>query len=140
MRVLLSRHRRLLSFALVGASGVVVNIAGVWAALQLLQHTTLPVNTREAAASVAGILISVLSNFLLNDVWTWGDREKRGGWLARLGRYCATSTAAGLVQFSIAVALSIGAGLDIYLAQLCGIVLGTGINYVVNNRWTFRER
>ena len=29
---------------------------------------------------------------------------------------------------------------DLYLAQFIGIALGTVVNYVVNNVWTFRDR
>lgn len=114
-------------------------MAGVWIALRLLSATALAPDAQEALASAAGILVSVFTNFLLNDLWTWADRAK-GPWLARLLRYYAVSAAAGLVQFAAAVALSVGAQVDIYLAQMVGIVLGTGINYVANNAWTFRER
>jgi len=139
MLSLLRRHQRLIQFGAVGVSGVAVNMAGVWLALLALAGTATAPGLQDAIASAAGIVISILTNFLLNDLWTWGDRSKSSPWLSRLLRYYAVSAAAGGVQFSVAVALSALVGLDIYLAQLAGIVLGTGINYVANNRWTFRS-
>lgn len=119
-----------------GVSGVVVNMAVVWAALLLAIPD--PV-LRDAMASALGIVVSVLTNFLLNDAWTWGDRAKRV-WLSRLLRYYLVSAAAALLQFGCAMGLRFLLDADLYVAQLLGIVLGTGVNYVANNVWTFRDR
>ena len=141
IRDILARHQRLLQFAAVGASGVVVNMAFV--AGGMAAFAGLAPELREALSSALGIAVSVLSNFLLNDLWTWGDRDKTGGrrgWLVRLARYYAVSAAAGLLQFGVAMGLAMGLEVNIYAAQLAGIGLGTVINYVVNNVWTFRAR
>jgi dolichol-phosphate mannosyltransferase len=126
-----------LQFGTVGVSGVVVNIAVVWAAVELL--VVAEPGVRAAMASALGIVVSVLSNFVLNDAWTWGDRAK-GAWLSRLLRYYLVSAAAALLQFGCAMGLHLLVDADLYVAQLVGIVLGTGVNYVANNAWTFRDR
>lgn len=92
---------------------------------------------RDALASALGILVSVFTNFVLNDVWTWGDRQKRP-WLARLYRYYLVSAAAALLQFGCAMGLRLLLDINLYLAQFSGIAIGTIINYVANNRWTFK--
>ena len=132
---LLQRHRRVLQFATVGVSGVFVNMAFVWVGLQLMQVAD--PELRDAMASALGILVSVFTNFLLNDVWTWGDREK-GSWLSRLARYYVVSAAAALLQFGCAMGLRLLLDLNLYLAQFSGIALGTIVNYIANNRWTFK--
>jgi dolichol-phosphate mannosyltransferase len=61
---------RFWKFALVGASGVVVNLA----LFALLQHLHL----RPWLAIAAATEVSILSNFTLNVLWTWRDLPKRG--------------------------------------------------------------
>jgi putative flippase GtrA len=121
-----------------------------------------------AVANLGGIIVSVFTNFLLNDFWTWGDREKRGHhhFFSRLAKFYVVSSVAASVQWGVSVATrsylsleSIGvllAALGVVegdfaflgawntgsvrdiLAILLGIAVGTGINYVANNIWTFR--
>jgi putative flippase GtrA len=131
---------RLFRFGVVGASGVVVNLAVLGSALALLPPTWGAWQARSAQA--AGILVSILTNFLLNDRWTWGDRKGGGArsWLKRLGMFCLVSAVAALLQWSCSVALHERLGLWIYLAQALGIVLAMGVNFTLNHRWTFRRR
>ena len=93
---------------------------------------------KDALSSALGIVVSVFTNFVLNDLWTWGDRSK-GSWFSRLARYYLVSTLAGLLQFGCAMGLRFLLDLNLYLAQIAGIGLGTVVNYVANNLWTFRE-
>jgi putative flippase GtrA len=119
---------------------VAVNLAFVWVGLRLFAAA--PETTREALASALGILVSVLTNFILNDGWTWGDRAKgarRRDFAMRVLRYYLASGAAVALQYGVAMALAAGADWDIYLAQLVGIALGTVVNYAINNVWTFRD-
>ena len=135
MITLIKRHRRMLQFGFVGVSGVFVNLAFVWIGLRLLAGTD-PI-LHDAAASALGIVVSVFTNFVLNDLWTWGDRRK-GPWWVRLGRYYLVSAAAGLLQFGCAMGLRLSLDVSLYLAQGVGIGLGTVVNYVANNLWTFK--
>lgn len=131
----LRRHQRILQFATVGVSGVLVNMASVWVGLRIVLIAD--PQLRDALASALGIVVSVFTNFLLNDAWTWGDRAK-GPWLSRLARYYLVSAAAALLQFGCAMGLRLLLDVNLYLAQFSGIALGTIINYVANNRWTFK--
>lgn len=130
---------RFVRFCVVGGSGVAVNLAVLWLALVLLPAAWGTWQARTAQAM--GILVSILTNFLLNDRWTWGD-GKRGGpgdWPRRLGMFYLVSAVAALLQWSCSVALHEWLGLRIYLAQAMGIVLAMGINFTMNHRWTFRH-
>lgn len=159
-------QRRFVKFALVGGSGVVVNVGVVWL-LQLLFDGMLPeridlgplgtptgAKLEEAAALVGGILVSIFTNFIINDRWTWGDRDKTasGGWLTRCLRFYLTNGIAASLQFGAALLTvrfwpfaSAPFGWDpgsvrVICASLVGIAVATPLNYVVNNIWTFRDR
>jgi len=140
--VLSKEQRRFIKFCLVGASGVPVNLLCTWLGYQTL-FTSFGGETRKAAAFLLGILVSIFTNFLLNDVWTWRDREKlrgRGHLLGRLGRFYLVCSAASAIQFGTAMAFSIWLHLHYLIAQLFGIALATAVNFVINNAWTFRSR
>jgi dolichol-phosphate mannosyltransferase len=143
VRQLLSKEqRRFLKFCLVGTSGVPVNLFFTWLGYRFL-FQSLGAETRTAAASLCGILISIFTNFLLNDLWTWGDREKaqgRGPILARLGRFYLVCSIASAIQFGTAMGLGVWLQLHYLVAQLCGIGLAMAVNFVINNAWTFRDR
>ncbi len=138
---------RFVRFCCVGASGVLVNLAGVWMLQKELlvdviaaEDTFLGASTLFAVSTLGGIVLSVFTNFLLNDFWTWGDREKRGhsDFWRRLAKFYLVSSVAGSVQWGVSVVAHASFGMAETLAILLGIGVGTGINYVANNTWTFR--
>ena len=134
-------QRRIIKFGVVGGSGVVVNLAFVWVGRSFAD--TWEPEARDAFASALGIMVSILGNFLLNDVWTWADRTKgarKRDFLTRALSYYVVSAAAVIIQYGVAMGLRLWLGWLIYWAQAVGILLGTGINYVANNRWTFRDQ
>lgn len=137
-------QRRFIKFCFVGSSGVAVNLAFVYVGRQVGEsNLELSGDLRDAFASVVGILVSVFTNFLLNDWWTWGDRAKgarKRDFLARVGWYYLASGAAIAIQFGVAMVLLLAADMLIYVAQAIGILLGTVVNYVANNKWTFRDK
>jgi putative flippase GtrA len=92
--------RRFMKFAAVGASGVVVNL-GTLALLRLMQvHTNL--------ASALAIEVSILSNFAINHLWTFGDRRGAEVSLLRHGaRFHLVSLGGGIIQFIIFVAMNV---------------------------------
>lgn len=118
-------------FAMVGASGYVLNIAVFAVAVHAFDlHYRL--------AAVLGFLVAVTSNFLLNRHWTFVGHGGRGTHQA--ARFLVVSVAAfllGLVLLSVLVG---GAGLPSVLAQAISIVAATPLSFVANRRWTFRTR
>ena len=133
-------QRRFVKFCMVGASGVFVNLAFVWLG-QVAARDLDPAN-RDLVASLLGILVSVFGNFLLNNLWTWGDRTQGAGrrhFVRRVLQYYVASAAAIAIQFFTAQALLHGLGWNIFIGQTAGILLGTAVNYAANNIWTFRK-
>jgi putative flippase GtrA len=133
-RLLTPTRRRFVKFGMVGSSGVVVNLAFVWLALQFA--------TSQELASAIGILVSVFTNFLLNDAWTWGDRTKRSGvgsFFLRVSQYYLASGLAIAIQYGTAMTFVHAWDQNVYVGQLIGIGMGMVVNFIVNNFWTFRE-
>ena len=134
-------QRRVIKFCVVGASDVPVNLAVSWRGHSLL-FASMSKNYREAASFLCGIAVSIFTNFVLNDMWTWGDNRADAdhGFLGRLGRFYLVCSMAAGIQFGVAISLSRGLALHYLLSQLAGIALATAVNYAVNNLWTFRNK
>lgn len=134
-------RQRFLRFAVVGASGVLVNFA--FLSIGLWLFASLPDSTREAAASALGIVVSIFTNFLLNDVWTWGDRKKgtrKRDVALRFSTYAVGAGIAAALQFGIAALFREGLGAHVYLAQAAGIAVGTIVNYIISNKLVFKDK
>ncbi len=141
-RLLSKEQRRFIKFCLVGASGVPVNLLLVWVGFNYL-FISLGGRLQVTLASALGFLISVFTNFLLNDIWTWADRPRgHTGFWSRCGRFYLVCSAGGAIQMGTVNLVTWMAGESAHMAilgQLCGIALATVINYVVNNFWTFKK-
>ena len=142
LRRLTRKHIRFIRFCVVGASGVVVNLGIFTLAHHLLKEHWNGTADAFMAANIVGIVISVFTNFLLNDYWTWGDRTKRGHghFFARLTKFYLVSSVAGGVQLGVATLCFVHFAIHELISVLIGIAIATGINYVANNVWTFREK
>jgi len=131
---------RFVKFAAVGGSGVVVNMGVLWLGKNYV-FASLAHASAVAWAGALAIAVSIVSNFVLNDGWTWRDREKRGTahFFERLGKYVAVASVAGVVQWLVLQG-GVWLGLHYLLANFVGIGAGIVINYFLNNYWTFRAK
>ncbi len=114
--------QRAVLFGLVGASGVIVNLA----ALRLALAGRTPFIIAEAAAA----LLAMVSNFLINNAVTYRDRRLAGG--ALLGGFARFAALCGVgLVINVAVAdLAHHLGAVWWLAALLGVALGAAWNYV----------
>lgn len=131
-----SRHAgRFVRFGLVGGSGVLVNNAVLLALVEGLRMPPVP-------AAVVATECAIVSNFLLNDRWTFGDlrRSSSRPWVRRFASYNLL-TLGGLVLSVGVLALLHGvAGVHYLLANAVGIAAGTLWNYGSNHQWTWARR
>jgi len=118
-------------FSLVGLSGVVVNTTVLWA---LARGAHLPVPLASALATETAIL----SNFVLNDRWTFRAAARRHRFLARLGRFNSVSLVGMAITAGLLLLLTSYAGLHLLLANLLAVSGAMFWNYVGNSRWTWR--
>jgi putative flippase GtrA len=128
-QALLDRFARPLRFGLVGLSGVVVNSAVLWA---LVRGLRVPVLLGSAIATETAIL----SNFLLNDRWTFGGARERS-LVQRLLRFNGVALGGLAITAGVLAALASYTRLHLLLANLLAIGGATAWNYVVNSRWTW---
>jgi dolichol-phosphate mannosyltransferase len=123
---------RLLLFGLVGASGVIVNLA-VLRILMLTDHIAF------TPAQAIGTGVAMLSNFLLNNSLTYRDCRLRGWQMVR-----------GFISFAVWCSLgaltSVAVAHDLYdltnmwlVAGLGGAIVGALLNYALTSIFTWRR-
>ena len=124
-----------LQFAVVGASGVVVNFA----VLTVLLMLGLP----DAVCLAGGILVSLVSNFLLNRRFTFDYARSGNVWMQFIG-FAGASSVGMVVNYAVAVFLSHGVlngvPFGLYLSALAGISVGLIFNFLGNRYLVFRRR
>jgi len=128
-----SKITRLARFFVVGASGVVVNEG-------ILILLTRMLGFHYAISSLFAIELSILSNFALNNAWTWSDRQT-GTFGHRLLKYhLVAGFTSFCVNWTLLIFLTRFFGVDYRLSNLIGIAAATVLNYILNHKWTFRKQ
>ncbi len=126
---------RFVKFCIVGASGVGVNLGLFWV---LTRFAGLKEN--DFLALAAGIEASILSNFTLNEFFTFRDRRSAGSsFLTRLFKFNLISLVGAGVQAGVYALLNHVLGIYDLVSNLIGIALATLWNYLVNNWWTWKQ-
>ncbi len=122
-----------LKFAIVGASGVIVNLGIMWFLLYY--------GLSKELSSLAGIEASIISNFILNDRFTFQAREeKKYGFLARLMFYHLSSSVSAITTFLTMLLTTEYLGIHPVLGQFIGILLGFTANYLLSSRVIWLEK
>jgi dolichol-phosphate mannosyltransferase len=124
---------RFIKFCLVGASGVGVNMGLLW----LLTEVGGLFYLLSAAISIE---TSIITNFLLNNYFTFADRRQPGikSLLNLLLKFNLVSLAGLGINLGILWLLTEALGIFYLLSNLVGIAAATLWNYLVNNWWTWR--
>ncbi|MBI5501279.1 MAG: GtrA family protein [Deltaproteobacteria bacterium] len=126
---------RFLKFCIVGGSGVFVNY-GVYLPLTRWLHVL------EESSQALSIAVSILTNFVLNEVWTFRDRRSggAGGFFRRLSQFYLVSLVGAAIQWGVAMPLCYRTlGVPDMLAVLIGIGVATGWNFLLNLIWTWKK-
>ena len=124
--------RTFLRFAVVGASGTVVNL-GMFSAGW---HAGL----NKYVASAVAVEVSIIWNFLLNNYWTFRDRKTRDKTRIKGLKYNLVSLATLGVSFATFSLLTVLVPrLPPEVDQLAGIAPAVLVNYFLNSYWTFRS-
>lgn len=128
----LQSSRTFIKFVIVGATGVAVNL-GLFTAF-------LAIGMNKYLASPIAIEASILSNFLLNNYWTFRWRKTKDRVRIKGLKFNAVSLVALAVSYATFVALSTAfPAVAPQLPQLAGIIPATLVNYFLNSYWTFRH-
>ncbi len=115
-----------------GLSGVFVNLGSFQMMLSLGVH--------ELLASPIAIELSIISNFLLNNYWTFRYRALAEKKRVRGLKYHFVSLLTLLLSYGTFVLLSfLFPDVPLVILQGCAIAPAGVLNYSANSLWTFRE-
>jgi len=118
---------QLAKFAVVGATGYVVNLAVYTALLR-------GAGFHFAAAATCSFLVAVTNNYLWNRLWTFRSQRGHVGWQGlRFLIVALVAYAANLALLSVLIAF----GVDKVLAQAIAILVVTPLNFIGNKLWSF---
>jgi dolichol-phosphate mannosyltransferase len=124
--------RTFIKFCIVGGSGVVVNL-GVFTLLLLL-------GMNKYVASPIAIEVSILTNFLFNNFWTFRWRNTRDTLRMKGLKFNTVSVIALGVSYGTFVVSSLTfPALPPQIHQAIGIVPALLVNYLMNSYWTFKH-
>jgi putative flippase GtrA len=128
--------KQFLKFAVVGTIGAGVDF-GILTTLVELFHVNL------YAANTVSFTVAVLSNYLWNSFWTFGDQPKQHG--RQLVQFFAVSIIGWCINQGILFFFYDIVGLHVLrFGYLAAKALATIVvlfwNFVANKLWTFRER
>jgi dolichol-phosphate mannosyltransferase len=124
---------RLIKFVVVGGSGVLVNLASYW----LLTRV---VGLNAFGALAVSFEASVISNFLLNNFFTFADRRvsRTFPFVVQFVKFNIISLGGLGIQEGALWLLHTTWGINDIAAVVVGIVLATIWNYGLNSWWTWK--
>jgi dolichol-phosphate mannosyltransferase len=120
---------QLVRFAVVGASGYVVNLA----VFTLLVHGA---GVDYLIAAVVAFAVALSNNFICNRLWTFAGTDGHVGFQA--ARFCVVSLAAFGFNLVVLYTLVEGVGVSKVPAQALAIAAATPLNFIGNKLWSFR--
>lgn len=118
---------QLVRFALVGASGYLINLFVFWLATEFagLHHVL---------AAVVAFAVAVTNNFLWNRHWTFRAADGHAGFQA--ARFLTVSVISLGVNLAI-LQLLVALGVVELAAQAIAVAIATPVNFIGNKLWTF---
>lgn len=130
------RHR-FPRFAVVGASGTVVNLVVLYLGQEFLFRAIEPEGTRLNFSLSLAVFVATINNFTWNRLWTWHDRREhvRTPIVLQFAQYGVACWLGILLQFVI-TKLLVG-HVHYLVANVVAIVVASVANFVVNDNWTF---
>jgi len=122
-------------FYTVGASGLLVNY------LVSLLFADAIINFWYIHATVIGIAISMSSNFILNKIWTFEDRNfEAKKTLAQYGKFVGFSSLGALIQLGMVYVLVDNYQVLYPVALILAVIIAASSNFILNKKWTFKEK
>ncbi|MBM3131874.1 MAG: glycosyltransferase family 2 protein [Chloroflexi bacterium] len=124
---------RFAKFCLVGASGVLVNMAVYW----ILERW---VGIKDTFAQPISVETAIISNFALNEVWTFRDRRlgSVNSLLFRMLKFNLICGAGAALNFAVFYFLTRGFELYDMVALLIAIIVAMLFNFILNKWWTWK--
>ncbi len=122
-------------FYTVGASGLLVNY------LVSLLFADAIINFWYIHATTIGIIVSMSSNFILNKIWTFEDRNfEAKKTLIQYGKFVGFSSLGALIQLGMVYVLVDNYQFVYPLALMLAVIIAASSNFILNKKWTFKEK
>lgn len=122
-------------FFTVGASGLIVNFLVSY----LLSNGTLG-SLWYIQATAIGIAISITTNFVLNKIWTFEDKDFSAvHTLKQYGLFLLFSSLGITIQLTLVYVL-VESGLSYNLSLISAVAAASISNFMLNKKWTFGEK
>jgi len=90
-------------------------------------------------ASIVAVEISIVSNFLFHDRWTFRDRQKKPLPI-RFAQFNLTSFGSPLISVATINVLTPSFGIHYFISNSIGIALGMSWNWIWNTQFVWRSR
>ena len=122
-------------FYTVGASGLLVNY------LVSLLFVDAIINFWYIHATIIGIIVSMSSNFILNKIWTFEDRNfEAKKTLIQYGKFVGFSSLGALIQLGMVYVSVDNYQITFPLALTLAVIIAAASNFILNKKWTFKEK
>ena len=96
-------------------------------------------DVRLLIATVVAVEVSILSNFLWHNLWTFSDRGRRLPILLRFVTFNITSIGSPIISVTTVNVLTPHYGINAYIANSIGVALGMTWNWVWNTQLIWRK-
>ena len=128
-----SPSSRFIKFCVAGLSGVFVNEAILFILTEFAGLLYL-------FSSLIAIEASIISNFLVNDIWAFKDLKKRGtrNFILRISKWNLARILTGIVNLAILYFLT-EAGINYLISNLIGIIIATILAYSMSLSWVWKK-
>jgi len=121
-------------FYTVGAAGLLVNY------LVSLLFADSIINFWYIHATIIGIAISMSSNFILNKIWTFEDRNfEVNETLAQYGKFVGFRSLGALIQLGMVYVLVDNYQVVYPIALILAVIIAATSYFILNKKWTFKE-
>ena len=125
--------KRFIKFCVVGLSGIVVNQGFLWLLTEFA-------GLRYYISAIFGIEASIISNFVLNDYFTFADRRTGRGksFMVRLLKFNVTCLAGAGIQYGLLLLFTSVFGIYYLVSNLIAIAVAFLWNYFMSSWWTWK--
>ena len=124
-------HKDFIRYSVVGSSGVLINL-GCYVFL------TRYIGIAEEIAPLISIEVSLISNFLFNNFWTFKKRNP-SPFLSRLMQFHLVAGFTGIINYTVFFTMFKALMVNDILANLIGIAVAAILNYLINSNWTWKK-
>jgi dolichol-phosphate mannosyltransferase len=121
-------------FYTVGATGLLLNFI----VSTLLTQGAIS-NLWYIEASIIGIILSITSNFFLNKIWTFEDRNFSRRTMRQYVTFVALSTVGAIVQLLL-LYVFVQSGFEYGISLIFAVAVASVSNFLLNKKWTFHEK